>query len=267
MRLKLGKSSEAEDWAKPESIAAKTLGRLKIGKEAIISLILFGVAWQIVSLFTPSYIVPGWQVIFDKMIRLQPYQIYVTVVRVVLALVVSFGLGVLGAVVMYLSKKLENYISPLVKLVMAVPVICWILFAVLWFSAVEFRIFFILVIVCCPVFLIDVLDALKGVPKDLRDMILSFRPSKMQYIRKLLLPAIVPAVLTSWKINLSLAIRVVTIAELVGAVSGIGFALNIAQANFSVAEVFAWTIVLILILLAAQVPVSWVESKALRWRL
>jgi len=166
----------------------------------------------------------------------------------------------------YLSRKLENYISPLIKLIMAVPVICWILFAVLWFSAVEFRIFFILVIVCCPVFLIDILDALKGVPKDLRDMMLSFRPTKMQYIRKLLLPAIVPAVLTSWKINLSLAIRVVTIVELVGAVSGIGFALNIAQANFSVAEVFAWTIVLIIILLAAQVLVSWVESKALRWR-
>ncbi|MFN3621438.1 MAG: hypothetical protein ACK4TI_00950, partial [Nitrososphaerales archaeon] len=89
---KLGKVSEAEEWAKPESVAAKTLGRLKVGKEALISLILFGIAWQIVSFFTPSYIVPGWQVIFDKMIRLQPHQIYVTVVRVVLALVVSFGL-------------------------------------------------------------------------------------------------------------------------------------------------------------------------------
>jgi len=261
----LSKSSE-EEWSKTESLASRTWGRIKIGKEAIVSLIIFGVAWQIVSFFTPPYIVPGWQVIFDKMVKLQPNQIYITVGRVILSLVVSFGLGVLGAVIMYLSRKLENYISPLVKLIMAVPVICWILFAVLWFSAVEFRIFFILVIVCCPVFLIDILDALKGVPKDLRDMMLSFRPTKMQYIRKLLLPAIVPAVLTSWKINLSLAIRVVTIAELVGAVSGIGFALNIAQANFSVAEVFAWTIVLIIILLAAQVPVSWVESKALRWR-
>jgi NitT/TauT family transport system permease protein len=262
----LSKPSE-EEWSKTESLASRTWSRIKIGKEAIISLIIFGVAWQIVSFFTPSYIVPGWQVIFGKMLTLQPNQIYVTVGRVILSLVVSFALGVLGAVIMYLSKKLENYISPLVKLIMAVPVICWILFAVLWFSAVEFRIFFILVIVCCPVFLIDILDALKGVPKDLRDMILSFRPTKTQYIRKLLLPAIVPAVLTSWKINLSLAIRVVTIAELVGAVSGIGFALNIAQANFSVAEVFAWTIVLIIILLAAQVPVSWVESKALRWRI
>jgi NitT/TauT family transport system permease protein len=259
--------AESSDWTETESAAATTWGRIRVGKEAIISLMIFGVAWQIVSLFTPPYIVPGWQVIFEKMIRLQPHQIYITVGRVILSLAVSFGLGVLGAVIMYLSKKLESYILPLVKLVMAVPVICWILFAVLWFSAVEFRIFFILVVVCSPVFLIDILDALKGVPKDLRDMMLSFRPTRTQYIRKLLLPATVPAILTSWKINLSLAIRVVTIAELVGAVSGIGFALNIAQANFSVAEVFAWTIVLIIILLAAQIPVSWAESKALRWRI
>lgn len=255
------------NWAESESTAATRWGRIRVGKEAIISLILFGIAWQIVSLFTPPYIVPGWQVIFDKIIHLQPHQIYITVGRVALSLIVSFGLGVLGAVLMYLFRKIESYILPLIKLVMAVPVICWILFAVLWFSAVEFRIFFILVIVCCPVFLIDILDALKGVPKDLREMLLSFRPTKTQYIQKLLLPATIPAILTSWKINLSLAIRVVTIAELVGAVSGIGFALNIAQANFSVAEVFAWTIILIIILLAAQIPVSWVESKALRWRI
>ncbi len=263
----MSRQSEDKEWSRPESIAAKTIGKLKLGKEAIIALAACAVAWQIASLFFPPYIVPGWQYIFEKMIRLQPHQIYITVIRVVLALVFSFGLGMLGAVIMYLFRRVEDYISPLIKLVMAVHVICWILFAVLWFSAVEFRIFFILVIVCCPVFLIDILDALKGVPKDLRDMLLSFRPSRRQYIRKLLLPAIIPAILTSWKINLSLAVRVVTIAELVGAVSGIGFALNIAQANFSVAEVFAWTIVLIVILLAAQVPVSWVESKALRWRI
>jgi len=262
----LAKSSDV-GLAETETAPAKAWGRITVGKETIISLIIFGVAWQIVSLFTPSYIVPGWQIIFEKMLRLQPHQIYITVGRVALSLAVSFGLGVVGAVILYLSKRLESYILPLIKLVMAVPVICWILFAVLWFSAVEFRIFFILVIVCFPVFLIDILDALKGVPKDLRDMLLSFRPTRMQYISKLLLPATIPAILTSWKINLSLAIRVVTIAELVGAVSGIGFALNIAQANFSVAEVFAWTIVLIIILLAAQVPVSWVESKALRWRI
>ena len=63
-----------------------------------------------------------------------------------------------------------------------------------------------------------------------------------------MLPAIVPTIFTSWKVNISLAIRVVTIAELVGAVTGIGHQLSVAQELFSVADVFAWTIVLVALL-------------------
>ena len=63
----------------------------------------------------------------------------------------------------------------------------------------------------------------------------------------MILPASLPGVLTSWKINLSLAIRVVTIAELVGATSGIGYGLTVAQAEFSIADIVAWTLILILI--------------------
>jgi ABC-type nitrate/sulfonate/bicarbonate transport system permease component len=100
--------------------------------------------------------------------------------------------------------------------------VSWILFAVLWFPGVEFRICFVLVVVCGPVFLIDTLDAMHGVPRDLRHMMQSFRPTTWQYFFKLMLPAILPTIFTSWKVNISLAIRVVTIAELVGAVTGIG---------------------------------------------
>jgi NitT/TauT family transport system permease protein len=88
----------------------------------------------------------------------------------------------------------------------------------------------------------------------------------MQFFSKLLLPATVPAILTSWKINLSLAIRVVTIAELVGAISGVGYGLVLAQELFSVADVFAWTLVLIVILFLAEGVVSVIEERMLRWR-
>ena len=76
----------------------------------------------------------------------------------------------------------------------------------------------------------------------------------------------VPIIITSWKINVSLAIRVVTMAELVGATTGIGYGLTIAQNLLSVADVFAWTIVLVIILYLAEILISWIESRALRWR-
>jgi NitT/TauT family transport system permease protein len=144
--------------------------------------------------------------------------------------------------------------------------VCWILFSVLWFKWVEFRIAFVLIVVCAPVFIIDFLDGMRGVQQDWRDMLRSFRPSRTQFFTKLLLPAIVPVILTSWKINLSLAIRVVTIAELVGAISGVGYGLVLAQELFSVSDVFAWTLVLVVILFLAEAVLSLVEERMLRWR-
>ena len=57
-----------------------------------------------------------------------------------------------------------------------------------------------------------------------------------------------------------------TIAELVGAVTGIGYGLVVAQELFSVADVFAWTLVLVAILFAAEAVLTRVEERMLRWR-
>jgi NitT/TauT family transport system permease protein len=94
----------------------------------------------------------------------------------------------------------------------------------------------------------------------------SFRPTTLQYFRKLILPAIVPTLFTSWKVNISLAIRVVTIAELVGAVTGIGHQLSVAEELFSVSDVFAWTVILVMLLFLLEALVARVEARLLRWR-
>jgi NitT/TauT family transport system permease protein len=178
----------------------------------------------------------------------------------------SFVAGLALATLLYSNNLIEAFFIPLVRLVMAVPAVCWVVFAILWFKDVEGRIFFVMCIVCAPVFLIDSLDAMKNVPADLKQMVESFRPSPVQTFAKVIFPSIVPNILTSWKINLTLAIRIVTIAELVGAVSGIGHGLVVAQEMFSVAVVFAWTVVLVLILFVLQIMVSLIERRALAWR-
>lgn len=235
-------------------------------REMVIVLLAIAVLWQIVSWLVPPFVIPGWERIFQSLISLRIDFVLITLARVVAALLISFVLGIALSVAMYRWTPFERYFRPVVRLFMAVPVVCWILFSVLWFKWVEFRICFVLIVVCAPVFIVDFLDGMKGVPHELRDMLRSFRPSRTHFFTKLLLPAIVPVILTSWKINLSLAIRVVTMAELVGAISGVGYGLVIAQELFSIADVFAWTLVLVIILFLAEAVLSRIEERMLRWR-
>jgi NitT/TauT family transport system permease protein len=239
---------------------------LRFPREMLIVLVLLAVLWEIVSWLVPPFVVPGWGRILSSLAELRLDFVLITLARVAAALFISFALGLALAVAMYLWTAVENYLKPAVRLLMAVPVVCWILFSVLWFKWVEFRIAFVLIVVCAPVFLVDLLDGMKGVSRDLRDMLRSFRPSRTHFFTKLVLPATVPTILTSWKINLSLAIRVVTIAELVGAVSGIGYGLVIAQELFSVADVFAWTLILVIVLFLAEAVLTLIEERMLRWR-
>ncbi len=240
-------------------------------REAIISLVVFAILWETLSrlspaLGIPAFAVPSFVRIGESLAKVTLIDTAVTLARVLGALAVSFALGVAGAVLMYVSRPFERYSKPLMRLVMAVPVVSWILFGILWFKWVEFRICFVLMVVCAPVFVVDILDAMRGVPRELRQMTRSFRPTRAQFFIKLMLPAALPGILTSWKINLSLAIRVVTIAELVGAVTGVGHQLSVAQELFSVSDVFAWTLVLVALLFALEGFVNWLEHRMLRWR-
>ena len=244
---------------------------LTFPRQTIVSLLVFAVCWQALSYLSPylgipPFAVPSLVKIAQRMVVITPLDVAVTLARVIGALIASFVLGLAAAMAMYRSKMLDDYLHPMIRILMAVPVVSWILFAVLWFPGVEFRIGFVLFVVCGPVFLVDTLDAMRNVPRELRQMMRSFRPTTLQFFLKLMLPAIVPTIFTSWKVNISLAIRVVTIAELVGAVTGIGHQLSVAQELFSVADVFAWTIVLVALLFLLEGAVARVEHRLLRWR-
>ena len=244
---------------------------LTFPRHTLVSLLVFVVCWEVLShlaplLGIPPFAIPSFVKIAKSFANITAIDVVVTLARVIGALIVSFVLGVALAMAMYRSESLEKYLHPVIRILMAVPVVSWILFAVLWFPGVEFRIGFVLVIVCGPVFLIDSLDAMKGVPRELRHMMRSFRPTTVQFFLKLMVPAIVPSIFTSWKVNISLAIRVVTIAELVGAVTGIGHQLAVAQELFSVADVFAWTLVLVALLFLLEGIVIQIEHRLLRWR-
>jgi NitT/TauT family transport system permease protein len=232
----------------------------------IISIVGFAIAWQIASYYAPAYAVPSWQRIGAEILNIPPYDVTISVARLLASMMLSFIIGLAVSTTLFERPLLESLVLPFVKLLMAVPAVCWVVFSILWFKGVEFRIFFVMCVTCMPVFILDSHDAMKSVPRELREMGKSFRPGPIQYVGKIIFPAIVPNLLTSWKINLTLAVRVVTIAELVGAVSGIGHGLVLAQEAFSVAEVFAWTMVLVAILLVLQGLVMMIENRALAWR-
>jgi ABC-type nitrate/sulfonate/bicarbonate transport system permease component len=141
-----------------------------------------------------------------------------------------------------------------------------VVIAIIWFRGIEFRIFFIMVMTTLPAFTFQVLDAYRAMSKDLFEMTLAFRPTRLDLFRTLIWPTVLPGILTAWKVNLGNAARVVVVAELVGATGGVGYELLQQQQIFDMAGALAWTLVLVIFVLVVQSFITLIETRALRYR-
>ena len=140
-----------------------------------------------------------------------------------------------------------------------IPALSWVVFAIIWFHGTEFRIVFIMVMTTLPAFTFQILDAIRSMSKDLFEMTMSFRPSRWTLFRYLIVPTIVPGILTAWKVNFGNAARVVVVAELVGATGGVGYQLLRQQQLFDMAGAMAWTLQLVLFVLVVQQTITPIE--------
>jgi NitT/TauT family transport system permease protein len=240
-------------------------------KGGIISIGLLLVLWEISSHFVPPYLIPNLQTLFKSFWNVITtwkllQQALISVIRILVALNIAFLVGAVTSVLMGFFEKLEDYILPVLHFIMGVPALSWVVFAIIWFPQVEIRILFILVACCAPNYTLEMHDGIKAIPKDLKEMLQSFRPSRLQLLTKLILPSIVPAILTSWKINVGYATRVAMVAELVGATTGVGFQLLSSQEHFDMPGAIAWTMILVTFLLISQFFLGRTESRLLSYR-
>ena len=239
--------------------------------QALAPFALLAAIWQIASLYFPSYLFPSLVDVFAHTVAIfsslaQFSEVLATVGRILAGLIGAFLLGTLIATLMVRFPALSRFLAPILNFFQGIPALSWVVFAIIWFHGTEPRIFFIMTVTALPAFTFQVLDALRGMSKDLIEMVMSFRPTRAKLFRAMILPAILPDILTAWKVNLGNASRVVVVAELVGATGGIGYELLQQQQVFDMAGALAWTLQLVFFVLIAQQVIAFIETRAFRYR-
>lgn len=237
----------------------------------VIPFVVLATLWQVAAQFFPPFLFPSLVDVFKRCLDIllswsQLVDVLATVGRILAGLAGSFILGAVLAVLMVRSRAVNEFLAPILTLFQGIPALSWVVFAIIWFHGIEPRIFFIMVMTTLPAFTFQVLAALQGMARDLTEMVMSFRPTRLQLFRVLILPAILPDILTAWKVNLGNASRVVVVAELVGATGGVGYQLLQQQQVFDMAGALAWTLQLVLFVLIAQGVLTFIETIAFRYR-
>ena len=239
--------------------------------QASAGIIALAAIWQLMSYVFPPYLFPPVPAIIARTIEILVtgsllIDVLLTAGRIFAGLFGAFVLGSMLAVLIGQSRRMENYIGPVLTFFQGIPALSWVVFAIIWFHGTEFRVLFIMVMTALPAFTFQILDAFRSMSKDLYEMTISFRPTRMKILRYLIIPTVVPGILTAWKVNLGNAARVVVVAELVGATGGVGYELLLQQQLFDMAGAMAWTLQLVLFVLVVQQTINAIENWALRYR-
>jgi sulfonate transport system permease protein len=141
----------------------------------------------------------------------------------------GFGLGalagtVLGAVTGALPVA-RSLLDPTLQALRAIPSIAWVPLFILWLGIFEAsKVALIAVGVFFPVYL-GVAAAIQGIDRKIVEVGRVFRLSRLAMVRRVLLPAILPAWIVALRSGLGLGFMFVVAAEIMGASEGLGYLL------------------------------------------
>jgi sulfonate transport system permease protein len=181
----------------------------------------------------------------------------------------GFGIGVavatvIGAAAGY-SPWVRRLLDPSLQALRAIPSIAWVPLFILWLGIFEAsKITLIAVGVFFPVYL-GLMGAIQSVDRKLVEVGRAFRLSDVAMVRRILLPAVLPAYVISLRSGLGLGWMFVVAAELMGASEGLGYLLIDGQQLGKPAEIVAAIVAFAIVGKTTDWLIALVAAPFLRW--
>ena len=181
----------------------------------------------------------------------------------------GFGIGVaaatvIGAIAGY-SATVRCLIDPSIQALRAIPSIAWVPLFILWLGIFEAsKVTLIAVGVFFPVYL-GLMGAILSVDRKLVEVGRAFRLTDFAMVRRILLPAVLPAYVISLRSGLGLGWMFVVAAELMGASEGLGYLLIDGQQLGKPAEIVTAIVAFAIVGKATDWLIVLAAAPFLRW--
>lgn len=118
-----------------------------------------------------------------------------------------------------------------------------------------------------PNVIVAVWQGTRSVDPRLLEMAEVYEHSEVSMMRRVILPAIVPDIVTALRVCVGILWHVVLFAEFIVGQQGFGYQISLALAAFQVADIFAWGLVVVVIMVVMEYGMLRpLERRLLAWR-
>lgn len=171
-------------------------------------------------------------------------ELLVSIGRVAAGLLIGGGLGLTIGIVTGLSRTTEAYLAPTVRAVLLVPSLGWLPFFMLVFGIGEALKIVMIAKACFLPLMINSFDGVRNVPRKYHEVGRILELNRLDTMRFVVMPAILPSVLNGFRLALSKGWQVLVLVEMIASAAGIGYLMTWGRKSFQL-DVVLVTIVVI----------------------
>nr|WP_244531535.1 ABC transporter permease [Halogranum amylolyticum] len=195
-----------------------------------------------------------------------PVKLVESLYHYVPGLFVGSVLGVAAGVAMGWSRTLDAAFTPVTRVLRPIPPLAWIAFAIIWLGVNHNGAAFIVGIGAFWINFYNASSGVEGVSTELKEVAASLGvDDDLTMIRKVVLPAASPSIMTGIRTSIGQCWMIVVAAELFGA-PGVGFQIINAAQNLSMDVSVAYMLVISAVFLVSDGVFRRVERNVLEWR-
>lgn len=230
----------------------------KISKAHILAIIFWLTVWQI-----------GSMIIGQEILLVSPFSalkrllelstsfefwesILFSFMKITTGFILAFIVGIIVAIIASSKKNFRILVEPLILTIQSIPVASFIILSLIWISSKNLSIFISFLMVL-PVVYSNILNGINSISRELNDMAKVFKVSKIKKVRYIYLSEVAPYIRAACSVSLGLCWKSGIAAEIIGMpANSIGEKLYKAKVYLNTPDLFAWTIVIIIISICFQ---------------
>lgn len=189
-----------------------------------------------------------------------------TVLRGITGFFIAFVLAIALGLAAGINNAFYAFLKPILVVIRSVPVISFILLALIWLDVDQVPVF-IALLTMFPFICTNVIDGIRNVNPKLLVMAKVYRVKKQHIIQGIYLPAISPFIFSGAASAMGFGWRAIIIGEVLSQPKyGIGTFMQNAQTYLLVDRVIAWTIIAILLSYLFDQLIRFAEKKVVVWK-
>ena len=231
-------------------------------------IVLFIIIWQLLADFKliDTFIFSSPKLVLNTFIKLYKndnlfYHIWITIYETIISFFLATFLGIILASILWWNKTLAKVIDPYLTLLNSLPKVALGPIIIIWFGSGIKSIIVMALLISLIITIINVYQGFINIDNNKIKLMKSFKASKFQIYKKLIIPGSTKTILNTLKINISMSLIGVIMGEFLVSKSGIGYLIVYGSQVFNLNLVITGIFILCVVSAIMYYLVSLIERK------